>query len=68
MAITVKKAALWRKEIDNLPGTLNIQGAYYGFQIPGTGTAPVTFYMRVSDARGDARPDFIYTFSVYGVN
>ena len=54
--------------VDNLPGTSNIQGAYYGFQIPGTGTAPITFYMRVSDARGDARPDFIYTFSVYGVN
>jgi len=29
---------------------------------------PVTFFMRVSDARGDARPDFIYTFNVFGVN
>jgi len=41
---------------------------YFGFQVPGSGTAPVTFYLRVSDARGDARPDFIYTLTVSGVN
>jgi hypothetical protein len=54
--------------VNSLPGISNIQGAYYSFQVPGTGTTPITFYVRVSDARGDARPDFIYTFSVFGVN
>jgi large repetitive protein len=54
--------------INHLLGTSYIQGNYYNFQVPGTGTAPVTFFMRVSDARGDARPDFIYTFTVSGVN
>ena len=54
--------------VNGLPGISNIQGAYYSFQVPGTGTTPITFYVRVSDARGDARPDFIYTFSVFGVN
>lgn len=54
--------------VNGLPGIFNIQGAYYSFQVPGTGTTPVTFYVRVSDARGDARPDFIYTFTVFGVN
>jgi hypothetical protein len=54
--------------VNNLPGTSYLQGNYYSFQVPGTGTAPVTFYIRVSDARGDARPDFIYTLNLYGVN
>jgi large repetitive protein len=54
--------------INHLPGTNYIQGNYYSFQVPGTGTAPVTFFIRVSDARGDARPDFIYTLNVFGVN
>ncbi len=54
--------------VNNLPGMSNLQGNYYAFQVPGVGTTPVTFYMRVSDARGDARPDFIYTLSVIGVN
>jgi hypothetical protein len=54
--------------VNGLPGTNNIQGADFSFLVPGTGPAPVTFYVRVSDARGDARPDFIYTFSVNGVN
>lgn len=26
------------------------------------------FHSRLSDARGDARPDFIYTLTVSGVN
>jgi hypothetical protein len=54
--------------INDLPGTTYIQQPYYSFQVPGTGTTPITFYVRVSDARGDARPDFIYTFNVFGVN
>jgi hypothetical protein len=54
--------------LPNPPGSSNIQGNCYSFQVPGTGTTPVTFFVRVSDERGDARPDFIYTFSMYGVN
>jgi hypothetical protein len=44
------------------------QSAYFGIQLPASGTTPVTFYVRVSDARGDARPDFIYTLTVLGAN
>lgn len=59
--------------INGLPGSssggpLFNTGAGQSFLVPGTGTAPVTFFIRVSDARGDARPDFIYTLSVFGVN
>lgn len=54
--------------INGLPGAANIQQPYYSFQVSGTGATPVTFYLRVSDARGDARPDFIYTLNIFGVN
>jgi hypothetical protein len=55
--------------VNNFPGISTLmQGNNYNFQVPGTGTAPVTFYIRISDQRGDARPDFIYTLSLYGVN
>jgi hypothetical protein len=56
--------------VNNLPGSVLtvLQGNFYSFQVPGTGTTPVTFYVRVSDARGDARPDFIFTLGVFGVN
>jgi len=54
--------------INGLPGSANIPAPYFAFQVPGTGATPITFYVWVSDARGDARPDFIYTFSVFGVN
>jgi hypothetical protein len=54
--------------INGLPGATYIQQPYYAFQVPGTGSTPVTFCLRVSDARGDARPDFIYTLNVFGVN
>lgn len=56
--------------VNRLPGSQYsaLSGNYYAFQVPGSGTSPVTFFVRVSDARGDARPDFIYTFSVSGVN
>lgn len=56
--------------VNNLPGSFlgNLQGNFYSFKVPGTGTTPLTFYIRVSDARGDARPDFVYTLSVFGVN
>ncbi len=53
---------------NGLPGLAYIPQNYYSFQVPGTGTTPVTFYVRISDRRGDARPDFIYTFGVFGVN
>jgi large repetitive protein len=52
---------------NGLDGTFD-HGTFYSFQVPGTGSVPVTFYVRVSDARGDARPDLTYTFSVSGVN
>ncbi len=48
--------------INGLDGTF-YSSAYFDLQVPGTGTTPVTFYVRVSEARGDARPDFIYTLS-----
>ncbi len=54
--------------VNGLPGLANIPQNYYSFQVPGTGMNPVTFYVRISDRRGDARPDFIYTFGVFGVN
>jgi hypothetical protein len=54
--------------VNNLPGASYLMGAYYAFQVPGIGTVPVTFYIRISDERGDARPDFLYTLGVYGVN
>jgi hypothetical protein len=57
----------------NAPCVTGLDGQFSGsvtlqFQVPGSGTTPVTFFIRVLDARGDARPDFIYTFSVNGVN
>jgi hypothetical protein len=53
--------------VNGLDGTFYSR-TYFGIQIPGSGTAPVTFYIQVSDARGDSRPDFIYTLSVFGAN
>jgi hypothetical protein len=54
--------------INGLNGMTFSNQVSYAFQVPGTGSASVTFYVRVSDARGDARPDFIYTFTAYGVD
>jgi Putative Ig domain len=54
--------------VNGLNGAAFSKQVGFAFQVPGTGTAPVTFYVRVSDARGDARPDFIYTFTAYGVD
>ena len=54
--------------INRLPGNQYLSSNYYAFQVPGSGTSPVTFFVRVLDERGDARPDFIYTFTIYGVN
>ena len=44
------------------------QRANYVFQVPGSGTTPMTFYVRVLDARGDARPDFLYTLAIFQLN
>ena len=60
--------ALYNLPCVNGLGTGFITIADYYFQVPGSGTAPVTFYVLVSDERGDARPDFLYTFGVSGVN
>lgn len=54
--------------INRLPGNQYLSGNFYAFQVPGSGTSPVTFFTRVSDARGDARPDFIYTLGLSGLN
>jgi len=54
--------------INGLPGNEYLSSQYYAFQVPGSGTSPVEFFVRILDAHGDARPDFIYTFTVYGVN
>jgi hypothetical protein len=37
-------------------------------QVPSSATGPMTFYVRVSSFRGDARPDFIYQITVSGAN
>jgi hypothetical protein len=37
-------------------------------QVPSSHPGPLTFYVRVLDFRGDARPDFVYTVSVSGAN
>lgn len=59
--------------INGLPGSSSGGSLFntatgQSFQVPGTGTAPVTFFIRISDARGDARPDFIYSLIINGVN
>jgi len=38
------------------------------FQVPGTGSEPVTFHIHVLDWSGSARPDFIYDLSIFGAN
>lgn len=38
------------------------------FQVPGAPGTPVTFYVRVLDWSGDARPDFRYEISITGAN
>jgi hypothetical protein len=37
-------------------------------KVPDANSGPLTFYVRVLDFRGDARPDFVYTISVSGAN
>jgi len=53
--------------INGLPVSSALSEPYYTFKVPGSGTIPLTYYIRVSDARGDARPDFIYSLSVYNL-
>ncbi len=38
------------------------------FQVPGMPGTPVTFYVRVLDFRGDARPDMRYAIKISGAN
>jgi len=54
--------------VNGLPLNNSIGSPYFTFKVPGSGTTPLTYYIRVSDMRGDARPDFIYTLSVYSPN
>ena len=37
-------------------------------QVPGSASGPQTFFLRVLDFRGDARPDLIYTVTISGAN
>jgi hypothetical protein len=53
---------------NRLPGNQYLSSSYYAFQVPGSGNTAVKFYVRISDERGDARPDFIYTFGIHGAN
>jgi len=50
---------------DEAPSTLD---SLLNFQVPGTGSEPVTFYIHVLDWSGSARPDFIYDLSIFGAN
>ncbi|HXT24047.1 MAG TPA: putative Ig domain-containing protein [Candidatus Eisenbacteria bacterium] len=54
--------------VNRLPGHQYLSNNYFAFQVPGSGSTPVKFYVRISDERGDARPDFIYTFGIHGAN
>jgi hypothetical protein len=54
--------------VNRLPGNQYLSSSYYAFQVPGSGNTAVKFYVRISDERGDARPDFIYTFGIHGAN
>lgn len=38
------------------------------FQVPGTPGTPATFYVRVLDWSGNARPDFVYDLVISGAN
>jgi hypothetical protein len=42
--------------------------SFLRFLVPGTPGTPVTFYVRVLDWSGDARPDFRYEISISGAN
>ncbi|HWQ02978.1 MAG TPA: hypothetical protein VNL38_00715, partial [Candidatus Nitrosotenuis sp.] len=42
--------------------------SYLEFQVPGVPGTPVTFYIRVLEWRGMARPDFVYTITIAGAN
>jgi len=50
---------------DEAPSTLD---SLLNFQVPGTGSEPVTFYIHVLDWSGSARPDFVYDLTVSGAN
>lgn len=57
----------------NAPCVSGLDGNFGGsvglaYQVPGSGTTPATLYIRVLDARGDARPDLVYTLNLSGVN
>jgi hypothetical protein len=54
--------------VNRLPGNQYLSNNYFAFQVPGSGSTFVKFYVRISDERGDARPDFISTFGVHGAN
>jgi Putative Ig domain len=53
---------------DLAPGLTGTTDSALDFQVPVGASGPLTFYAHVLDFRGNARPDFIYTITVSGVN
>lgn len=45
-----------------------VQDSRLQFQVPGSDTGPVTFYVRVFSFDGSARPDYVYDLTVSGAN
>lgn len=45
-----------------------VQDSKLEFQVPGTPGTPVTFYVRVFDWSGNARPDYVYDLIITGAN
>ncbi len=50
---------------DIFPGTTD---SALGLQVPTNASGPLTFFVRVLDFTGSARPDFLYTMTVTGAN
>jgi hypothetical protein len=51
---------------DDNPNAFGETDSILFFQVPSTATGPVTFYVKVLDFRGDARPDMVYSIAVDG--
>jgi hypothetical protein len=45
-----------------------VQDSKLTLQIPSGASGPQTFFVRVLDFRGDARPDLVYTLTISGAN
>jgi Putative Ig domain len=52
---------------DDIGGSPYVQDSALDYHVPGPTNIPSTFYVRVLDWRGDARPDMTYTLNVSGL-